>query len=49
MKDHARGRGKRGVGYRTPSLFKAGAQFRAINNRQQSGMMNRPPQERDKK
>ncbi len=49
MKDHSRGRGKRGVGYRTPSMFKAGARGRAINDRQQSGLFNRPPKSPNQK
>ncbi|MDD5251016.1 MAG: hypothetical protein PHT12_00105 [Patescibacteria group bacterium] len=41
MKNHSRGHGKRGVGYRTPSMFKAGARFRAEENRLQSGANDR--------
>ncbi len=37
MKDHSRGRGKRGVGYRTPSLFRANTQQRVRDQQFRNG------------
>jgi len=42
MKDHSRGRGKRGVGYRTPSLFRANTQRRVIDQKLKGGQSGQP-------